>query len=53
MVFPGIIVIKPKDIAEKEARNIYKSDRVNSDLIIWSDGLKLETEGVGTGIALK
>jgi hypothetical protein len=53
MVFLGIIVIKPKDIAEKEARNIYKSDRVNSDLIIWLDGLKLETEGVGIGIALK
>ena len=23
------------------------------DLIIWSDGSKLDTEGVGTGIALK
>jgi hypothetical protein len=53
MVFPGTIVIKPKDIAEKEARNIYKSDRVNSDLIIWSDESKLETEGVGIDIALK
>jgi hypothetical protein len=53
MVFPGTIVIKPKDITEKEARNIYKSDRVNSDLIIWSDGSKLETKGVGIGITLK
>jgi hypothetical protein len=53
LIFPGAIVIKPKDIAEKEAKNIYKPDRVNSDLIIWSDGSKLETEGVGTGIALK
>jgi hypothetical protein len=53
IVFPGTIVIKPKDVAEKEARNIYKPDRVNSDLIIWSDGSKLETEGVETGIALK
>jgi hypothetical protein len=34
MVFLGIIVIKPKDITEKEAKNIYKPDRVNSDLII-------------------
>jgi hypothetical protein len=53
MVFPGTIVIKPKDIAEKEARNIYKPDKVNSNLIIWSDGSKLETEGIRTGIALK
>jgi hypothetical protein len=34
MVFLGTIVIKPKDIAEKEAKNIYKLDRDNSDLII-------------------
>jgi hypothetical protein len=34
MVFLGTIIIKPKDIAEKEARNIYKLNRVNSDLII-------------------
>jgi hypothetical protein len=34
MVFLGIIVIKLKDIAEKEVKNIYKPDRVNSDLII-------------------
>jgi hypothetical protein len=34
IVFPGIIVIKPKDIAEKEAKNIYKPDKVNLDLII-------------------
>jgi hypothetical protein len=53
IVFPGTIVIKPKDIAEKEAKNIYKLDRVNLDLIIWSDRSKLEIEGVGTGIALK
>jgi hypothetical protein len=53
MVFPGTIIIKPKDIAEKEARNIYKLDRVNSDLIIWSDELKLETESIRIGIALK
>jgi hypothetical protein len=53
MVFPEIIVIKSKDIAEKEAKNIYKPDRVNSDLIIWLDELKLETEGVKIDIALK
>jgi hypothetical protein len=53
IVFLGIIVIKPKDIAEKEAKNIYKLDRVNLDLIIWSDGLKLEIEDIGIGIALK
>jgi hypothetical protein len=34
IVFPGTIVIKPKDIAEKEVKNIYKLDRVNTDLII-------------------
>jgi hypothetical protein len=34
MVFPGTIIIKLKDIAEKEARNIYKLNKVNSDLII-------------------
>jgi hypothetical protein len=53
MVFLGTIIIKPKDIAEKEARNIYKPDRVNSDLIIWSDRSKLETEGIRIDIALK
>ena len=52
-VFPGAIIIKPKKLAEEEAKNIYKPDRVNSDLIIWSDGSKLNIEGVGTGIALK
>src|SRR5436190_20364608 len=30
-----------------------RPERINLDLIIWSDGSKLETEGVGTGIALK
>jgi hypothetical protein len=34
IVFPGIIIIKPKDIAEKEAKNIYKLNKINSDLII-------------------
>jgi hypothetical protein len=53
IVFLGTIVIKPKDIAEKEAKNIYKLDRINSDLIIWLDGLKLETEGIRINIALK
>jgi hypothetical protein len=52
-VFPGAIVIKPKDIAEEEAKNIYKPERGNLNLIIWSDKSKLETEGIGTGIALK
>ena len=33
-VFPGGIVIKSKTIAEKEAENIYKSERINLDLII-------------------
>ena len=51
--FPGAIVIKPKNIAEEEAKNIYRPEKINSDLIIWSDRSKLETEGVGTGIALK
>jgi ribonuclease HI len=51
--FPGTIIIKPKKTAEEEAKNIYRSDRTNSDLIIWSDGSKLDTERVGTGIALK
>jgi hypothetical protein len=32
--FPGTIVIKPKDIAEEEAKNIYKPKRSNLDLII-------------------
>jgi hypothetical protein len=32
--FSGAIVIKPKDIAEEEVKNIYKSKRGNLDLII-------------------
>ena len=32
--FPGAIVIKPKNIAEEEAKNIYRPEKVNSDLII-------------------
>jgi hypothetical protein len=51
--FSGAIVIKPKDIAEEETKNIYKPEKANLDLIIWLDGSKLETESVRTGIALK
>src|SRR5271156_5828740 len=52
-IFPGNIVIKPKDIAETEARNAYNADNAALDLVIWSDGSKLDTGGVGAGIAWK
>jgi hypothetical protein len=48
--FSGNLVIKPKDIAETEARNAYKADRAGPNLIFWSDGSKLDTGGVGAGI---
>ena len=32
--FLGVIIIKLKSIAEKEAKNIYKLERANLDLII-------------------
>ena len=52
-VFPGNIVIKPKDIAETEARNIYNAHNAALELVIWSDGSKLDTGGVGAGITWK
>src|SRR5213078_1501995 len=49
--FPGDIEIKPKDVAENEAKNAYNNAAL--DLVVWSDGSKLETGGVGAGIAWK
>ena len=46
-------MIKPKDSAETEANNAYSVDKAESKLILWSDGSKLETGGVGAGIAWK
>jgi len=51
--FPRAIVIKPKKAIEKDAKTIYRLDRNNSDLVIWSDGSKFNSEEVETGIALK
>ena len=51
--FPRAIVIKPKKATEEDIKIVYRPDRSNSDLVIWSDGSKLDSEGVGTGIALK
>jgi hypothetical protein len=42
-------VIKPKDIAETEARNVYNSRNATLELAIWTDGSKLDTGGVGVG----
>jgi len=44
-------VIQPKDTAESEARNAYNANRTS--LLIWSDGSKIDTGGVGAGIAWK
>ena len=33
-VFLRAIIIKPKKLAEEEAKNIYKLDKINLDLII-------------------
>jgi hypothetical protein len=43
--FPGNIVIKPKEVAETEARNAYHTDNAALGLVIWSDGSKLDTGG--------
>ena len=51
--FPRIIAIKLKDIAKKEARDAYNFYNAEKDLILWSDGSKLETGGVGAGITWK
>jgi len=44
-------VIQPKDTAESEARNAYNANRTS--LLIWSDGSKIDTGGVGAGIVWK
>jgi ribonuclease HI len=46
-------VIKPKDIAETEARNVYNSRNAALELAIWTDGSKLDTGGVGAGVTWK
>ena len=46
-------MIKPKDIAETEARNVYNSRNAALELAIWTDGSKLDTGGVGAGITWK
>ena len=46
-------MIKPKDITELEAYTIYNADKAELDLIIWSDGSKLDIGGVGAGIVWK
>ena len=46
-------MIKPKDIAEIDARNVYNANSARSDLVLWSDGSKLNSGGVGAGIAWK
>ena len=46
-------MIKPKDAAESEARTAYNADRGGLDLIIWSDGSKLDIGGVRAGIVWK
>ena len=51
--FLGNIIIKPKGIAEKEAKNVYNTYKGGQNLIIWTDGSKLDKGGVGAGIAIK
>ena len=48
LLFPGKVVIESKGKAEENARKAYSTD---SDLILWSDGSRLETGAVGAGIA--
>ena len=50
LVFPGDIIISSTETAKKEAEKAYVT---STDLILWSDGSKLETETIGAGIVWK
>ena len=47
-LFPGKTAIEPREIIEKDARKAYSTDL---DLILWSDGSRLEIGAVEAGIA--
>ena len=47
-LFPGKTAIELREIVEKDAQKAYST---NSDLILWSDGSRLEIGAIGAGIA--